>query len=317
MSWLARTLLSSGVSLPIRVPWGKVLARSGLLAAAVAVAVAAVYVIFWPVSDLIARHDVGAITGRGYGAALQQARDAARGRLVALGAGLFAAGALIYTARNFSLTRQGQVTDRYTKAIDQLGSDKGLDVRVGGIYALERIAHDSPRDHPTIMDVLATFIRDHSPEQWPPVEPGRDVDPRQRRVTRPDVQAALTVIGRRNPRHDRRWSGWVDLHSAVLTRADLRSADLGRADLEGAHLEGANLSGAYLASANLDGAYLSYADLTGAELSGANLIMVRDFTGVQGWPEKEIPVPHGWMVDEDSGRLKRTGELSEVTAHYL
>ena len=221
MSWLARTLVSSGLSLPIRVPWGKVLARSGLLAAAVAVAVAAVYVIFWPVSDLIARHDVGAITGRGYGAALQQARDAARGRLVAFGAGLFAAGALIYTARNFSLTRQGQVTDRYTKAIDQLGSDKGLDVRIGGIYALERIAHDSPPDHPTIMDVLATFIRDHSSEQWPPAEPGR-VDPPER-ATRPDVQAALTVIGRRNPRHDRRWSGRVDLHSAVLTRADLRA----------------------------------------------------------------------------------------------
>src|SRR6516165_2326495 len=116
--------------------------------------------------------------------------------------------------RTVELTEQGQVTDRYSKAIEQLGSDKGLDVRIGGIYALERIAHDSPRDYPTIMDVLATFIRDHSPEQWPPVEPGR-VDPLHRPVTRPDVQAALTVIGRRNPRHDRRWSGWVDLHSAV------------------------------------------------------------------------------------------------------
>jgi len=51
----------------------KVLAWSGLLAAAVVVAAAAVYVIFWPVSDLIAKHDVGAITGRGYGAALQKA----------------------------------------------------------------------------------------------------------------------------------------------------------------------------------------------------------------------------------------------------
>jgi hypothetical protein len=73
-----------------RVPWRKVLAWSGLLVAAVVVVmvvVAAVYVIFWPVSDLIARHDVGAITGRGYGAALQAARDAARGRLVAFGAG--------------------------------------------------------------------------------------------------------------------------------------------------------------------------------------------------------------------------------------
>jgi hypothetical protein len=337
MSWLARTLVSSGVSLPIRVPWGKVLARSGLLAAVVAVAVAAVYVIFWPVSDLIARHDVGAITGRGYGAALQQARDAARGRLVAFGAGLFAAGALIYTARNFSLTRQGQVTDRYTKAIDQLGSDKGIDVRIGGIYALERIAHDSPRDHPTIMDVLATFIRDHSSEEWPPGDSAHG--PRMlERATRPDVQAALTVIGRRNPRHDRRWSGRVDLHSAVLGRADLRSADLGSADLSGAVLTGANLFGAYLSGANLEGAYLTGADLTGADLtdahlfgaqltgahlsgaylSGANLIGVADFTDVQGWPEKEIPVPHGWILDKDSDRLlKRADELSGITAHYL
>jgi hypothetical protein len=151
-----------------QVPWRKVLAWSGLLVAAVAVVVAAVYVIFWPVSDLIARHDVGAITGRGYGAALQAARDAARGRLVAFGAGLFAAGALIYTARNFSLARQGQVTDRYTKAIEQLGPDKGLDVRIGGIYALERVARDSAKDQPTVMEVLTAFIREHSREQWPP-----------------------------------------------------------------------------------------------------------------------------------------------------
>ena len=59
------------------------------------------------------------------------------------------------------------MTDRYTKAIEQLGSDK-LDVRIGGIYALERIARDSPRDHPTVMEVLSAFIRDHSHDPWPP-----------------------------------------------------------------------------------------------------------------------------------------------------
>jgi hypothetical protein len=58
------------------------------------------------------------------------------------------------------------VTDRYTKAVEQLGSDK-LEVRIGGIYALERIACDSARDHPTVMDVLTAFIREHSHEQWP------------------------------------------------------------------------------------------------------------------------------------------------------
>src|ERR1035441_3413443 len=97
-----------------------------------------------------------------------------RTQLLTLGAGVFAAGALVYTTRNFTLSRrtyqlteQGQVTDRYTRAIEQLGSDK-LDVRIGGIYALERIARDSARDHPTVMEVLAAFIREHSREPWPP-----------------------------------------------------------------------------------------------------------------------------------------------------
>jgi hypothetical protein len=69
------------------------------------------------------------------------------------------------------LALEGQLADRYSKAVEQLSSDK-LDVRVGGIYALERIARDSHRDHPTIMEVLAAFIREHSHEQWPPAKPG-------------------------------------------------------------------------------------------------------------------------------------------------
>ena len=49
--------------------------------------------------------------------------------------------------RAFELTEQGQVTDRFTRAIEQLGSDK-LDVRIGRIYALERVARDSVKDQP-------------------------------------------------------------------------------------------------------------------------------------------------------------------------
>jgi hypothetical protein len=87
-------------------------------------------VLFVPAADWLARHDVASAKGP----LLQAARDAARGRLLTLGAGLFAAAALLFTARNFTLAREGQVTDRYTKAVEQLGSDK-LDVRIGGIYA--------------------------------------------------------------------------------------------------------------------------------------------------------------------------------------
>ena len=127
----------------------------------VVLALVIVWALFVPLAAWLAHHDVGS----GKGALHETAVDNARGP-AALGAGLFAAGALVFTARNFTLSREGQVTDRYTKAVEQLGSDK-IDVRIGGIYALERIARDSARDHPTAMEVLTAFIRDHSHEQWP------------------------------------------------------------------------------------------------------------------------------------------------------
>ena len=99
------------------------------------------------------------------------------------------------------------MTDRFTKAIEQLGSDK-LDVRIGGIYALERIARDSAKDHPTVMEVLTAFIREHSREPWPPSDaasnggPTRPIGRRHRqaprckeRLTRPDVHGGLTGVG--------------------------------------------------------------------------------------------------------------------------
>ena len=98
-------------------------------------ALAVAWVLFVPAAGWLAHHDVGSVKGPLHETAL----DNARGGGCTLGAGLFAAGALLFTARNFTLSREGQVTDRYTKAIEQLGSDK-LDVRIGGIYALERVA---------------------------------------------------------------------------------------------------------------------------------------------------------------------------------
>jgi hypothetical protein len=152
--------------------------------AAVVLAAVIVWALLVPGTDWLARHDIGSAKG-----SLAAARDAARGRLLTLGAGLLAAGALLFTARNFILSREGQVTDRYTKAIEQLGSDK-LDVRIGGIYALERVARDSAKDHPTVMEVLTAFIREHSREQWPPSDAGRP----EQRLTRPDIRVAVTVV---------------------------------------------------------------------------------------------------------------------------
>jgi uncharacterized protein YjbI with pentapeptide repeats len=239
--------------------------------AAVAVVLAA-WALLVPVADWLARHDVGAVRGPLRTMRLQTARDAARGRLLTLGAGLFAIGALVYTARNYRLSREGQVTDRYTNAIGQLGSDK-LDVRIGGIYALERIARDSKGDHPVVIEVLTAFVREHSREQWPPLTDDQsDADPPPR-TTRPDVQAALTVIGRRTTEHD---SQEVNLQWAILTLAHLDHAHLNRADLDHAHLTGAYLNDAHLNDAHLnftrlDGAHFHRAYLHGAHLTDAHL----------------------------------------------
>src|SRR5258708_17823641 len=104
---------------------------AGWLSLAIPLAAVIIYLLIWYGPDVIARHDVGNVTGPLRVLRLQQARDAARGRLLTLGAGLFAAGALIFTGRNYGLARrtyqlteEGQVTDRYTKAIEQLGSAK-------------------------------------------------------------------------------------------------------------------------------------------------------------------------------------------------
>jgi uncharacterized protein YjbI with pentapeptide repeats len=251
--------------------------------AAVVLGLAIAWVLFVPIADWLAHHDVGSVKGPLHETAL----DNARGRLLTLAAGVFAAGALAFTARNFTLSRrtlnvteQGQVTDRYTKAIEQLGSDK-LDVRIGGIYALERVARDSPRDHPTVMEVLAAFIRVHSHEQWPPPESGNDAMPL--RTTRPDVQAAVTVIGRRDSSSDRQHIdltradlsradlAFADLNYADLTHADLSYADLTRAHLNGARLGGANFNDAHLNGANFNEAHLQSAHLNHAWLESAHL----------------------------------------------
>lgn len=254
-----------------------------------------------PLSDLIAVHDEGGLASAQRATHLQAARETARAQLLTLGAGLFAVGALWFTARNLSLSREGQVTDRYTKAIEQLGSDK-LDVRIGGIYALERVALDSAKDHPTVIEVLAAFIREHSHEQWPlPRSPGDT----PQHMTRPDAQAAITVLGRRNSQHDRknrrRQPEPIDLTGSNLSRAKVRLADLSNVLLTNALVTHADFTGS-----NFDGT-----DLTGADFRDANLTEVlwypdcfqgADLTDAKYSARRE---PDGWIRDPDSGKLKR------------
>lgn len=177
------------------------------------------------------------------------------------------------------------ITERFSKAVEQLGSDK-IEVRLGGIYALERIAQDSVRDHWTIMEVLTAFVREKSPVKSKAKESFIEHYLQQRETeatptpVAKDVQAALTVIGRRNVENDLEGKQLdlsysnlvaVNLYQARLSSALLDAADLRGADLRFATLNKASLLDADLSDAFLIGTKLIAAELIGAKLNGADL----------------------------------------------
>ena len=195
-----------------------------------------------------------------------------------------------FTWRNLHLAREGQITNRFTQAIGQLGAElndgkPNLEVRLGGIYALERIAVDSPTDRQAIFDVLSAYVRHNT--WWTPsmqtLDPHADEvhyvarslrdtygpyspspDRRSYRLD-PTVQAALTVLARRQ----------VTADTPEQFRLDLSHTNLEAAELSGANLDYANLRGARLVEAVLRGASLRQADLRNADLRGADLLATR------------------------------------------
>ncbi|MER7455767.1 pentapeptide repeat-containing protein [Micromonospora sp. NPDC126480] len=186
------------------------------------------------------------------------------------------------TRRQVEVAEKGQVTDRYIRATDQLGSG----VRLGAIHAFARLMDDSKPDIPTIVEVLAAYVREHAPRARPGPTPSPLPEGCPEKTAKPtrtlaaDVQAALTAIGRR-PVDPGLPPARIDLTGVDLTGADLvrlhlngaqlSSADLSSANLFEAHLEQAVLRNARLTHATLRHAHLSGADLSGADLSDADL----------------------------------------------
>jgi hypothetical protein len=164
-------------------------------------------------------------------------------------------------------TRDQQVTERFTRAIDQLGAtddkqNKRMEIRLGGIYALERIAWDSfamknspGRDYSTVMAVLTAYVRENtktsSESDSMSNEASAEAAPRRPIA---DIQAILDVLGRTQARALDKQRTRLDLRETNLYGANLEGADLQRADLQEANLYGARLQEANLQGAKLRGA---------------------------------------------------------------
>ncbi len=213
----------------------------------------------------------------------------ALGLIATLSAGIGLFVNYLNSQAEIQLIQERLITERFSKAVEQIGSGKE-EVVIGGIYSLERIAKDSPEDQWTIMEVLISYIRKNSPipsniQQLEPEERQKALE-KLPSVSIP-VQAALTVIGRRKVENDQAGDNLAEttyfnktkildlsqtnLREANLILANLNGANLNGANLIGANLIGAYLNGAFLVQANLIGANLNRAILNGANLIGANL----------------------------------------------
>jgi uncharacterized protein YjbI with pentapeptide repeats len=186
--------------------------------------------------------------------------------------------------------QEQRLDERLARATDQLGAmhtggyGKHLEVRLSGIYALERIAQESPPEYWAVMDLLTAYAR---------------ANPSHGAVPAIDLETVFTVLKRRSKSYGRGEDqplnlravefrsaplGDINLAGAILMQADLSQANLARADLRQAKLTGARLgkavlTGTLLAGADLRGADLQEADLRQADLTGANL-QGADLSGV-------------------------------------
>lgn len=277
----------------------------GLLALAM---VALLLVTLGPLTWLVAGDTVRQLSGKDRAAALNDVRQTV---LTAIGGGA-AMVAIGFTARTYYMSRRGQVTDRFGKAVSQLASSQ-LEERLGGLHALEQVMIESPRDHAAVLAVLCAYVRRRT--LLPPEErhdPGKAVDfgsLDDHDEPEFDIDSAMTVLARRPdrpepnrpdlrhvrlvhlsvrrydfahpPRLTRMFLTGSDLRRADLRGADLRSTIANYSDLQGAWLEDADLRGTSLHGVNMRRAILADARLTGAKLEGADLRSAEGLTASQ------------------------------------
>lgn len=197
------------------------------------------------------------------------------------------------------------INDRFCRAVQLLG-DKNESVRIGGLFALERLAIDSPRDLLAILEILAAYIRGFAKRPSVQEEEIEDehefmqeqmgYNPREyEHKPTNDVLAALKILGRRYiqkdidaHRPDLRETrlAYIDISNtkgfsnALFAKADLNHVFAIDATLENTVFDNTNIyKGVFtrtnMKGATLWGAVLSNARLDAVDLSGAVLVSTR------------------------------------------
>jgi uncharacterized protein YjbI with pentapeptide repeats len=156
------------------------------------------------------------------------------------------------------------ISNQVAKSFELLGNkEKDPMQQLGGIYALEGVMNTSQQYQKPVLEALCAFVRLQTENLVADELPT------------PSVQAALTVIGRREVVLNIEKLGVFDLLAGTvpvnLKDAQIPYAVLLNATLEAAHLNYVNMNHAILLGANLSRADLSDAKLIEANLIGADM----------------------------------------------
>ena len=212
----------------------------------------------------------------------------------------------VVAQKSVDVQEQGHITDRINKAVEGLGAEKtvkrrvvvhetftpgaafagkraeyatsehtepNLEVRIGAIYALERISQDSARDHIQIMEILCAYIRENAKLMDPFAE--ELLDPKRERVRlRSDIDAAIKVIGRRPAELIQEARAFFS-KGIYRKRFDLRGVDLCGSELQDLAFHDIEFNGSSFQRANLmntlfDNVTFNYSDFSGAITWKAN-----------------------------------------------
>ncbi|HEX8866614.1 MAG TPA: pentapeptide repeat-containing protein, partial [Lentzea sp.] len=221
-----------------------------------------------------------------------------RTSLMQLFGGLLIVAAAAEAWRQFNAHRDGQIIDRFSRAVEHLASEN-TDIRIGGLHMLEGIANGSPKIRRHVQITIGSFVRNRVPcDVGRPLGQIDESLPRLR-TRAPDVQTALAILSRPPDAaelslsrvdlrsldlEDRQLSGsdfsrcnlaGAGLRGTRLDECDFHATDLRQADLRGASLRKASLRNAYLEGADLRDADLTEADLRGADMRALNLDQAR------------------------------------------
>ena len=196
-----------------------------------------------------------------------------------------------------------RITDAFTKAVELLGHEN-VAVRLGGIYALGRLARETKSEHPKIMDIVAAYIRQGSKDyakmlvakaagvEWDKKEGAKMLD--DDLLAAPgdlenvvakienmpiDLEAAIAVIRERDVASDKKLGadGFLfDLSNSYMKNVDFSNTSLRRVNLSDCQIHGGiftktDLSGAIMVKSNFAGSDFAKACFRDAQMKGVIL----------------------------------------------